>query len=88
MSFFHGLQMGTRLFLVSGFSTSHSGDNPNIVMANTSGYIYVLLDPKADALKKASVPTAASTATPTATPSPSGSATPTPTQSPTPTTKP
>lgn len=83
LAFIHGLQSGTRLFLVSGFNTAQSADATAIVTTKTSGYIYALLDPKADALAAST-----STTTPTATTSPSGSATPTPTQSPTPTQKP
>jgi Tfp pilus assembly protein PilO len=96
LAFFQGLQSGTRLFLVAGFQTGHSGDNPNLVDATITGYIYVLLDPKADALAAADkksaatatptpTPTPTATTTSTATPNPSGSSTPTPTTSPTPT---
>jgi len=91
LAFFHGLQSGKRLFLISGFTTS--SDATGIITAKTSGYIYALLDPKADALKAAydkAHPTATPTPTPTptptvsASPNPSGSSTPTPTTSPTP----
>jgi hypothetical protein len=79
LAFFHGLQSGTRLFLISGFNTAT--DSTGVITATTTGYIYALLDPKADALRavydKAHP-------TPTVTPNPSGSSTPTPTTSPTP----
>jgi hypothetical protein len=93
LAFFHGLQSGTRLFLISGFGTA--SDSTGIITATTTGYIYALLDPKADAIQAAydkAHPTATPTATPTptptptvsASPNPSGSSTPTPTTSPTP----
>jgi Tfp pilus assembly protein PilO len=88
LAFIHGLQSGTRLFLVSGFNTAQSADATAIVTTKTSGYIYALLDPKADALAASTSTTTPTATTPTATTSPSGSATPTPTQSPTPTKKP
>jgi len=93
LAFFHGLQSGTRLFLISGFTTA--SDATGVITATTTGYIYALLDPKADALRAAydkahptPTPTATPTPTPTptapASPNPSGSSTPTPTTSPTP----
>ena len=93
LAFFHGLQLGTRLFLISGFTTA--SDATGVITATTSGYIYALLDPKADALRAATAkasptPTPIPTVTPTPTPTlstppnPSGSSTPTPTTSPTP----
>lgn len=91
LAFFHGLQSGTRLFLISGFSTA--SDASGVITTTTTGYIYALLDPKADALRAAydkAHPTATPTPTPTptptvsASPNPSGSSTPTPTTSPTP----
>ncbi len=92
LAFLKGLQTGTRLFLVSGFSTSRSADNPNTVLAEISGYIYVIVDHKAAATSDATTPTPTpsptATPTPSATPSPSGSASPTPTPSPTSTKKP
>lgn len=60
------------------------------VTSKITGFIYVLLDPKADALiaaqKKTATPTPTPTPTPTVStsPNPSGSSTPTPTTSPTP----
>jgi len=51
LAFFHGLQSGTRLFLISGFSTAT--DDTGTITATTTGFIYALLDPKADALKAA-----------------------------------
>ena len=87
LAFFHGLQSGTRLFLISGFSTAQTDGASPLVTATTSGYVYALLDPKADALRAAAAKAGVSPTT-TATTNPSGTATPTPTQSPTPTTKP
>ncbi len=90
LAFFHGLQSGPRLFLISGFKTA--SDATGVMTATISGYIYALLDPKADALRAATAkssptptPTPTVTPSPTATLNPSGSATPTPTPSPTPT---
>ncbi|MFC5502770.1 hypothetical protein ACFPJ4_11020 [Lysinimonas soli] len=88
LSFVKGLQSGQRLFLVTGISTTHSADKPNLISATVKGYIYVLLDPKSAKVETAtSTPTPTPTPTPTASssPNPSGSATPTPTPSPTPT---
>jgi hypothetical protein len=93
LGFLHGLQSGKRLFLISGFTTAT--DDAGIITATTDGYIYALLDPKADALRAAydkahptatPTPTVAPTPTPTVStpPNPSGSSTPTPTTSPTP----
>jgi len=90
LAFIKGLQTGTRLFLVSGITTSLISGGSGI-NATITGYAYVLLDPSAASATTTSSGVTASptaTATPTATPNPSGSATPTPTQSPTPTKKP
>jgi len=86
LAFIKGLQSGTRLFLVSGITTSADATNPNAVIGSIAGNIYVLLD--ATTPKATTTPAPTATPTPTATPSPSGPATPTPTQSPTPTKKP
>ena len=95
LGFIHGLQTGTRLFLVTGIVTKQA-EGGSGVTATVSGYIYALIDPKLAAAEAANEKPAAAattttptpTTTPTATTSPSGTATPTPTQSPTPTTKP
>ncbi len=92
LAFLKGLQSGPRLFLVETLSTAQAADNSDSVLASIGGYIYVLLDPKADALDKANSSTSTPSATPTPTPTPtvstspnpSGSSTPTPTTSPTP----
>ncbi len=91
LGFIHGLQTGTRLFLVTGIVTKEA-EGGSGVTATVSGYIYALIDPKLAAAEAANEKPAAASATPTTTPtattSPSGTATPTPTQSPTPTKKP
>ena len=93
LGFIHGLQTGTRLFLVAGIVTKQA-EGGSGVTATVSGYIYALIDPKLAAEEAANEKAAEASATPTptttptATTNPSGSATPTPTQSPTPTKKP
>jgi hypothetical protein len=90
-AFIKGLQTGTRLYLVTGITTSvaTAATGTGGITAVITGYIYVLLDPKGAALDKHSG-TASPTPTPTPTPTvsvspnPSGSSTPTPTTSPTP----
>ncbi len=96
LGFIHGLQNGTRLFLVTGIVTKQSEDaSVGGVVTTVSGFIYALIDPKAAAAeaaaeKKAAQASATPTPTPTPTPTvstspnPSGSSTPTPTTSPTP----
>jgi Tfp pilus assembly protein PilO len=92
LAFIKGLQTGKRLFLVNGVTTGQDADDPTLTTATVGGYIYVLLDPKGDALTAADKKLATATATPTptptptvsASPNPSGSSTPTPTTSPTP----
>lgn len=88
LAFIKGLQSGTRLFLVSGITTTADTLSPGLVTGTIQGYIYVLLDTNRSIAAATVVTTPAATPTPTATPSPSGTATPTPTQSPTPTKKP
>jgi hypothetical protein len=88
-AFISGLQSGSRLFLVTGITTSIASAATGTagITAVIAGYVYVLLDPKGAALDKQDVPatpTPTATATSTATPNPSGSSTPTPTTSPTP----
>lgn len=95
LAFIKGLQSGTRLFLVTAFTTKENDDAAAAggVTANISGYIYALIDPKTAAIQaaaeKAAQASASATPTPTATPTaslnPSSSATPTPTPSSTPT---
>lgn len=89
LTFFKGLQTGTRLFLVTGISTEL--DQSGVLKATAKGYIYVLLDPASAKIDTSQVeasltPTPTPTPTPTgsASPNPSGSSTPTPTTSPTP----
>ena len=88
-SFINGLQRGSRLYLVTGISTSVASSDTGAggITAVINGYVYVLLDPKGAALDKQNAP-ATPTPTPTPTvsvsPNPSGSSTPTPTTSPTP----
>ena len=93
LAFIKGLQSGSRLFLVTGFTTKQATDNSGSdagggVEANISGFIYALIDPKTAAAQAAAEKAAAPTPTPTPTvstsPNPSGSSTPTPTTSPTP----
>lgn len=45
LNFVNGLQVGTRLFLVTGLTTAAAADNPGAVEANISGLIYALVTP-------------------------------------------
>jgi Tfp pilus assembly protein PilO len=97
LAFIKGLQSGSRLFLVTGFTTKQGDEASSSggVTANISGFIYALIDPKTAAVQaaaeKAAADKASETPTPTPTPTvssspnPSSSATPTPTPSSTPT---